>query len=98
VNATSVVLLFALGAALLAFWIVARFPSIGPQTFRSALLATVGVFMLQSPLAGVVVNVAASQGVAAALMFVVLPSLTLLFWTSGCLVRSIVAMITLHRR
>jgi hypothetical protein len=31
-------------------------------------------------------------------MFVVLPSLTLLFWTSGCLVRSIVAMIAPHGR
>ena len=97
-NSTSVVLLFASGAALLGFWTVARFPSIGPQTFRSALLATVGVFVLQSPLAGLVGNVAASRGVAAALMFVVLPSLTLLFWTSGCLVRSIVGMIAPHRR
>jgi hypothetical protein len=98
VNATSVVLLFGVGAALLAFWIVARFPSIGPQTFRSAFLATVAVFMIQSPMAGIVASVAASYGVAAALMLVVLPSLTLLFWTSGCLVRSIVAMIAPHRR
>jgi hypothetical protein len=98
VNSTSAVLVFAIGAALLAFWIVTRFPSIGPQTFRSALIATVAVFMLQSPLAGIVGSVVASAGVAAALLFVVLPSLTLLFWTSGCLVRSIVAMIAPHRR
>jgi hypothetical protein len=89
---------FAIGGALLAFWTVARFPSVGPQTFRSALLATVAVFMLQTPVAGIVGNVAASQGVPAALLLVVLPSLTLLFWTSGCLVRSIVAMIAPHRR
>jgi len=98
VNSTSVVLLFAVGAALLAFWTVARFPSVGPQTFRSALLATVAVFMLQTPVAGIVGNVAASRGVPAALLLVVLPALTLLFWTSGCLVRSIVAMIAPHRR
>jgi hypothetical protein len=98
VNSTSVVLLFGVGAALLAFWVVARFPSIGPQTFRSALLATVAVFLFQTPMAGLVGSVAASYGVAAALMFVVLPSLTLLFWTSGCLVRSIVALIAPHRR
>jgi len=89
---------FAIGAALMAFWTVARFPSLGPQTFRSALLATVAVFMLQTPVAGIVGNVAASHGVPAALLLVVLPSLTLLFWTSGCLVRSIVAMIAPHRR
>jgi hypothetical protein len=28
----------------------------------------------------------------------VLPSLTLLFWASGCLVRSLVDLITPHRR
>jgi len=54
--------------------------------------------MLQTPVAGIVGNVAASHGVPAALLLVVLPSLTLLFWTSGCLVRSIVAMIAPHRR
>jgi hypothetical protein len=94
----SAVLLFAVGAALLAFWTVARFPSVGPQTFRSALIATIAVFMLQTPVAGIIANVAASLGVSAALMLVVLPSLTLLFWTSGCLVRSIVTLIAPHRR
>ena len=97
-NSTSVVLLFAIGAALLAFWAVARFPAVGPQTFSTALIVTVAVFVLQSPMAGIVGLVAESEGVAAALLFVVLPSLTLLFWTAGCLVRSIVTMIAPHRR
>jgi hypothetical protein len=98
VSSTLVLFAFAIGAALLAFWTAARYPSVGPQTFRSALLATVAVFMLQTPVAGIAGNVAASRGVPAALLLVVLPSLTLLFWTSGCLVRSIVAMIAPHRR
>jgi hypothetical protein len=98
VNSTSAVVVFAIAAALLAFWTVTRFPSIGPQTFRSALLATLAVFMLQSPFARIVASVAASQGAAAALLLVVLPSLTLLFWASGCLVRSIVGMIAPYRR
>ena len=83
---------FATGAALLAFWAVARFPSVGPQTFRTALLATAAAFVLMSPLPGIVASVAASSGAAAALLLVVLPSLTLLFWTTGCLVRSLVAL------
>jgi hypothetical protein len=91
-------LLFAIGAALLAFWTVARFTSIGPQTVLSALIATAAAFLLMSPLPGIVASVAASKGVAAALLFVVLPSLTLLFWTTGCLVRSLVALAAPYRR
>jgi hypothetical protein len=90
-------LLFATGAALLAFWAVARFPSVGPQRFLSALLATAAAFVLMSPLPGIVASLAASSGAAAALLFVVLPSLTLLFWTTGCLVRSLVTLAAPYR-
>jgi hypothetical protein len=90
--------LFATGAALLGFWTVARFPSVGPQSFLSALLAIAATFVVMAPLPSVVASVAASTGAAEALLFVVLPSLTLLFWASGCLVRSLVALIAPHRR
>ena len=89
--------LFATGAALLAFWAVARFPSVGPQTVLKALLATAAAFVLMSPLPGIVAFVAAASGAPAALLFVVLPSLTLLFWTTGCLVRSLVALAAPHK-
>jgi hypothetical protein len=98
VNATSGFALFAIGAALLAFWIVTRFPALGPQTFGSALLATAAAFLLQAPLPSAVSKVAASDGVARALVLIVLPSLIVLFWTSGCLVRSVVALLAPHRR
>jgi hypothetical protein len=51
-----------------------------------------------SPLPGLVASVAASNGAAATLLFVVLPSLTLLFWTTGCLVRSLVTLAAPHSR
>jgi hypothetical protein len=98
VNVTSVLLIFAIGAALMAFWAVARFPSLGPQAFITALLVTVVAFALQSQLPAAVTAVATSSGIVAALLFVVLPALTLLFWTSGCLVRSLIAMIAPHVR
>jgi hypothetical protein len=94
----SAFLCFAIGAALLAFWAVARFPSVGPQTLRTAAVATVAAFLLQSPLPAVVASVTASAGPATALVVVVLPALVLLFWTSGCLVRSLVTLIAPHRR
>jgi hypothetical protein len=90
--------LFATGAALLGFWAVARFPSVGPRSVTTALLATAAAFVLMSPLPSVVGSVAASAGAAEALLLVVLPSLTLLFWASGCLVRSLVTLIAPHRR
>jgi hypothetical protein len=90
--------IFASGAAVLAFWAVARFPSIGPQTVLSSLIATAAAFVLMSPLPGAVAAVAASKGTAAALLFVVLPSLTILSWTMGCLVRSLVTLAAPHSR
>jgi hypothetical protein len=42
--------------------------------------------------------VISAYGVAAALLLVILPSLTLLFWASGCLVRSLVMLAAPYRR
>jgi hypothetical protein len=92
----TVVPLFAVGAALLAFWTVARFPSAGPQSVPAALVIAAAVFVLQTPLLRFIEPVAATAGVASALLFVVLPSLTLLFWSSGCLVRSLINSMTPH--
>jgi len=93
-----VVLLYGVGAALLGFWTVVRFPALGPQTLTSALITALAFFVLQSPLLAFADRVIASAGVATALLFVILPSLTLLFWASGCLVRSLVTLIAPHRR
>jgi hypothetical protein len=98
VGTHQVLTLFAIGAAFLGFWTVARFPSLGPQTVPMGLIAAAVAFALQSPMAKLVTTVAISRGVAVALLLVVLPSLTVLFWTSGCLVRSLVALIAPHRR
>jgi hypothetical protein len=98
VGATPVLAFFAFGAAILGFWTVVRFPALGPQTVTSGLIGAAVVFVLQSPLLRLVGPVAVSRGVATALLLVVLPSLTLLFWASGCLVRSLVTLITPHSR
>jgi hypothetical protein len=90
-------LTFAAGAALLGFWTVARFPLFGPQTFGSALVLVVAAFVLQSPLLTLVGPVITSVGVSAGVLVVILPSLTLLFWTLGCLVRSLVALMAPYR-
>jgi hypothetical protein len=87
-----IVPLFGMGAAMLAFWLVARFPGAGPQSVKSALVVAAGLFVAQTPLLNLVNPVLSAHGVAAALLFVILPSLTLLFWGAGCLVRSLVML------
>ena len=89
---------FGIGAALLAFWAVARFPAAGPQSVKTALLLTIGAFVLQTPLLDLVNPVIATYGVPTALMLVILPSLTALFWATGCLVRSLVSLAAPYRR
>jgi hypothetical protein len=90
--------LFGVGAAVIAFWAVARFPALGPQSVKSAILVAAAIFMLQTPALGLVSPVLERFGVAPALGFVVLPSLTVLFWATGCLVRSFVMLAAPYRR
>ena len=92
-----IVPLYGAGAAALAFWAVARFPGVGPQSVKSALVVAAAVFVVQTPLLGLVGMVVNDYGVPVALLVVILPSLTLLFWGAGCLVRSLVMLAAPYR-
>jgi hypothetical protein len=94
VSSASVVSLYAVGAAILAFWLVVRFPALGPQSLRSAVLVVVAVFVVQSPAMLLVGPVQATAGPPAALLAVILPSLVTLFWSAGCLVRNLATLIS----
>ena len=93
----AVVPLFGLGAALLGFWLVLRFPGFGPQSVQAAMLLTVAFFVLQSPLLLLVGSVNRAAGPSVALLAVVLPSLGSLFWAAGCLVRNLATLIGHYR-
>ena len=93
-----VVALFGLGAGLLGFWLAARFPAVGPQSLTASLVAIAAVFILQSPVPALAQSATAAFGTGFALLLVVLPSLMLLFWSCGCLVRSLVALASPYRR
>jgi hypothetical protein len=86
------VALFGTGAAILAFWAVVRFPALGPKTLGPSVLLMVAAFLLQTPLLGLARSVMVTFGVPAALLFVILPALTVLFWTAGCLIRTLVSL------
>ena len=96
-STASIVSLFGVGAALLGFWCVLRFPRFGPQSVQSAMLLVVAVFVLQSPFLILVGPVNAAAGPPLALLVVVLPTLVTLFWSAGCLVRSLATLIGHYR-
>jgi hypothetical protein len=89
VSSASVVSLYAVGAALLAFWLIVRYPALGPQSLQSALLVVAAVFILQSPVMLLAGPVQLAAGSPVALLAVILPSLVTLFWSAGCLVRNL---------
>jgi hypothetical protein len=79
------------GAAGFAFWLLVRFPSIGPRSLRSTIVAAAAAALLQWPLLALLDAVRATSGPAFAIVFVGLPLLTMLFWSSGCVVRAALA-------
>jgi hypothetical protein len=97
VSSASVVSLFGVGSALLGFWLVLRFGGFGPQSVQSAMFLVIAVFVLQSPFLVLVGPVNNAAGPGAALLAVVLPSLVMLFWSAGCLVRNLATLISHYR-
>jgi hypothetical protein len=89
---------FGIGSAALAFWVVVRFPSFGPQTFPLALLLMGAASLAQPVLLGLVRPMMGTLGVPGALLLVILPALTVLFWTAGCMIRSLVALAAPYER
>jgi hypothetical protein len=89
--------LFLVGAAGLGLWLVARFPSFGPRRVSYSFVLVIGAFAVMSATDGLTGTVARSEGPAAALLLVVLPTLTLVFWACACLVRAFVTMLAPFR-
>jgi hypothetical protein len=93
VTVTAVLGVSVLGAALIALWIVARFPEAGP----ARLTASAGVFglslVLSSMLGPAASPVSAVLGPTGVLCLLVLPYLTLLFWAAARVLRALVSLL-----
>lgn len=86
-SAGSVATAYAIGAAALGLWAVVRHPSRGPQSVGGAMLVAAcsfAVLLASGPLTRAAV---AAAGPGAALLVVVLPTLTLAFWSAAHVVR-----------
>lgn len=91
---TLVIGLYAVGAAAIALWLVVRFPSVGPRTVTTAIVAGVAAaaglqlaLALIDPVAQLV-----PYGLVAALMLVILPALTAMFWTIALMLRLLASL------
>ena len=99
INGQLIIVLYCLGGAALALWLLGRFPSLGPQRPLSVILAVLAVGIGLS-IAGALVDALAEvgrYGIVLALLAVVLPSLTGAFWVSGCVLRTLAGMPGLRR-
>jgi hypothetical protein len=90
----AILVLFCLGGAALALWLLARFPSVGPQKPYTILGAIFGSIVALSVAGQLVSPVFALGrfGPAIALLAIVLPVLTATFWVSGCALRALAGM------
>jgi hypothetical protein len=94
VSVSVVLMVFALGAAAMALWLVVRFPSLGPKRLTGALVLSLAA-MAGMQLALQMIDPVAQRGqygVVLALMLVVLPALTGMFWAAALLLRTLAAL------
>jgi hypothetical protein len=86
---------YAVGAALLAFWWLVRFPSVGPHRVIGAAVAMVAASVgmsLGAPLIGPVAEFG-RYGPVLAMVGVCLPVLTAAFWAAACMLRVLANLI-----
>jgi hypothetical protein len=80
----------AVGGALLALWVVARYRGFGPQTIRSSLVAVVASIVLLQGAGPAMRWAIHSTSPAVALLAVAVPMFTIAFWSGGVLMRAAV--------
>jgi hypothetical protein len=84
---------FALGAALIALWLVCRYPGLGPSTLRRGFVLVAcawGLLFLVPPATAAAES---AVGAPAALLLVDLPLLMFAFWAAGHVLRLYVATV-----
>lgn len=91
---SAVLSVYAIGAAALALWFVARFPSVGPHGLRGVIVAGVAALIGMQISVALIDPLASREpyGIALALMLVVLPALTATFWAAALLLRTLAAL------
>jgi len=88
---------FAVGGALIGFWLTVRFPSLGPQSLGRALVTLFIALLALDAAVPIFALTVRTLGVQAALFGVLLPALAIFFWAAGCMIRAFTSL-TSHLR
>lgn len=84
--------IYAAGGAVIGLWALVRFPRLAPSTMKGAMVAVSVAFaascFIPPGVAGLIALGGRIGGVAA-LLVLVLPALTGMFWSAGCLFRAL---------
>jgi hypothetical protein len=81
---------YAIGAALLGFWLFARYPTFGPRTIRASFGMAACAYCLLLVTGPATAGAQALAGTVVALLGVYLPILAFTFWTAIHLLRATV--------
>jgi hypothetical protein len=86
--------IYAVGAAALGLWLVVRFPSLGPRRLTGVLLMSLAALIGMRVASTMIDPVAqrGSHGVVLALLLVILPALTWVFWSAALMLRMLAAV------
>jgi hypothetical protein len=98
VSGAAVVYVYAAGAATLGLWGVARFPQRGPRGIGSALALVAGACFLLQATGGLTRAALDAAGPGVALPCVLLPALTLVFWSAAHVLRAAAERLAPYRR
>jgi hypothetical protein len=87
-------MIYAVGAAAIALWVVVRFPSLGPQRLTGAFLMGIAALLGMQVALAMIDPVAqrGSYGVVLALLLLILPALTWIFWSAVVMLKMLAAM------
>jgi hypothetical protein len=80
----------AVGGALLALWVLARYRDFGPQTVRSSILTVAASVLLLQGVGPAMTWAKDSVSPAVALLAIAVPGFTFAFWSGGVLMRALV--------
>jgi hypothetical protein len=95
VTGRSLIEIYAVGGAIIGLWAMVRFPTLAPSSMKGAIVAVSAAFVASCfiPLAVAALVAYGRAGGIVALLGLVLPVLTAMFWSAGCLFQALYGML-----
>ena len=94
---SKLILAYCAGGAGLAFWVLIRFPRLGPKSIRGSTAAVIAAFAVAAivpSLLSAAIGAGDRAGAFVALLGLVLPTLAGIFWSAACLLRAFCGLLS----